>query len=103
MGKKNRPPTQSKPTGQAAPPAFLSKLLATPLQAAPLLDITPPDWNEQEVRELWTGAPPEVQQRLGAFIEQFASFGTLLKNRLHGLDEQRTAIEAERQSLVQER
>lgn len=103
MGKKNRPPTQSKPTGQAAPPAFLSKLLATPLQAAPLLDITPPDWNEQEVRELWTGAPPEVQQRLGAFIEQFASFGTLLKNRLHDLDERRTAIEAERQSLVQER
>lgn len=103
MGKKNRPPTQSKPTGQAAPPAFLSKLLATPLQAAPLLDIAPPDWNEQEVRELWTGAPPEVQQRLGAFIEQFASFGTLLKKRLHDLDERRTAIEAERQSLVQER
>jgi len=103
MGKKNRPPTQSKPTGQATPPAFLSKLLATPLQAAPLLDVPPPDWNEQEVRELWTGAPPEVQQHLGAFIEQFASFGTLLKNGLHALEEQKTAIAAERQSLAQER
>lgn len=103
MGKKNRPPPQSKPTGQAAPPAFLSKLFATPMQAAPLLNIPPPDWNEQEVRDLWTGAPQEVLQRLGAFIEQFASFGTQLKRGLQALDEQKMAIEAERQSLVRER
>lgn len=103
MGKKNRPPTQSKPTGQVAPPPVLSKLFATTLQAAPLLNIPTPEWNEQEVRELWTNAPPEVLQRLGTFIEQFASFGTQLKHGLQALDEQKKAVEAERQSLVQER
>lgn len=103
MGKKNRIPTQSRSTGQAALPPALHKLFATAQQAAPLLNIPPPEWNEQEVRDLWTDAPPEVLQHLGAFIEQFASFGTQLKNGLQGLDEQKMAIEAERQSLAQER
>lgn len=100
MGNKKRPPPQSKPTGQATPSAFLSKLLATPLQVAPLLNISPPDWNEQEVRGLWTDAPPHVQQALSAFIEQFASFGTRLRNGLQALDEQKRVIEAEQQSLA---
>lgn len=103
MGKKNRIPTQSRSTGQAAPPPVLNKLFATAQQAAPLLNIPPPDWNEQEVRALWTDAPPEVLQSLGTFIEQFASLGTQLKNGRQALDEQKFAIEAERQSLVQGR
>ena len=103
MGKKNRIPTQSRSTGQAAPPPVLHKLFATAQQAAPLLNIPPPDWNEQEVRALWSAAPPDVLQSLGTFIEQFASLGTQLKNGRQALDEQKLAIEAERQSLMQER
>lgn len=103
MGKKNRIPIQSRPTGQAAPPPVLHKLFATAQQAAPLLNIPPPDWNEQEVRALWSDAPPDVLQSLGTFIEQFASLGTQLKNGRQALDELKLAIEAERQSLMQER
>lgn len=103
MGKKNRPLPPNKPIGQATPPAFLNKLLATSQQAVPLLNTSVPDWNEYEVKSLWSDAPPEVQQRFSVFVDQFASFGTKLKAGVQALDEQNRSIEAEKESLTRER
>lgn len=103
MASRNRTSPQSRPVKQTAAPSYLNKLLATPQQAASLLNTSAPDWNEQDVKSLWTDAPAEVQQRLSVFVEQFATFGTQLKVGLQALDDQKRAIEAERESLTRER
>ena len=54
--------------------------MATATQAAPVLKIDVPNWNEAQLNELWAKLPPPEQQQFQIFIDQFAQLGRQMRD-----------------------
>lgn len=86
MAKKNKPnyPNQKAlvagSTPAPAPGSLLGRMFATVKQAAPLLKIDAPNWNEDQLKDLWGKLPSPELQKFQMFMEQFAQLGTQMKD-----------------------
>lgn len=84
MAKKPKPPSQNQkysPSSPAvAPSNLLGRMFATVKQAAPLLEMEAPAWNEDHIKGFLGKLPSQEQQQFQGFIEQFAQLGTQMKD-----------------------
>lgn len=80
---KSSPPNRKIPgpvaTPAVAPSNLLGRLFATTQQAAPLLKTETPNWSEGHIQDFLGKLPSQEQQQFQGFIEQFAQFGTQMK------------------------
>lgn len=104
MGKKNHKfSAQLRTAGAAvvgtatppAPSAAVTRLLATVAQTAPLLNESPPDWDETRIREIVQTLPQQEQARVAVFFDRFASLGAQLKDAHERSEATRSRIEAD--------
>ena len=70
-------------TPAPAPNSLLGRMVATVKQAAPLLKMDAPKWDEDQLKDLWGKLPSPELQQFQVFIEQFALLGTQMKEA-HG-------------------
>lgn len=103
MGKKKPPLPTGKPAVQLSPPGFLNKLIATAQQTAPLINTPTPEWNEGQLREIFADVPFAVQQRISSFVDQFATFGTLMQSGVKALHDLRDALSSEKNAQARDR
>lgn len=103
MGKKNRTLPAGKPAVPVSSPVFLNKLIATAQQTAPLINTPSPEWNEGQLRELFADVPSAVQQRFSSFVDQFATFGTLMQSGVKALHDLRGALSSEKDAQARDR
>lgn len=66
-------------TPAPAPNSLLGRMVATVKQAAPLLKMDVPNWDEDQLKDLWGKLPSPELQQFQVFIEQFAQLGTQMK------------------------
>lgn len=105
--KKSAPPVRSVSTAAASPaPAprpsgLLKKLISTQEQTAPLLPDAPPDaaWDEEQIRYWATSLSMSAHEQFAAWVEQFASWGTRLKDAHDRSVSAGRALDAERETL----
>lgn len=112
MGKKNKPslPNRKIPvpgaTPAVVPSGLLGRLLPTVKQAAPLLKTEMPNWSEDHIKDFLGKLPSQEGQQFQGFIEQFAQFGTQMKEAHERFEtaesEFKTKQEAVETRLVQE-
>lgn len=83
MAKKPKPPSQNQkysPSAPAvAPSNLLGRMFATVKQAAPLLKMEAPAWNEDHIKDFLGKLPSQEGQQFQGFIEQFAQLGIQMK------------------------
>ena len=89
MAKKNKPnyPNQKAyaagtspvPATAPAPDSLIRRMFATVKQAAPVLQMDAPHWDEDQIRDLSEKLPSPENLQFRVFIEQFAQFGTQMK------------------------
>lgn len=71
--------TTPAPAPPSAPSGLLGRMVATVKQAAPMLKMDAPHWDEDQIKDLWEKLPTPEQLQFQAFIEQFAQLGTQMK------------------------
>ncbi len=104
--KKSAPPVRSVSTAASPAPAprpsgLLKKLIPTQEQTAPLLPDAPPDtaWDEEQIRNWAASLSMSAHEQFAAWVEQFASWGTRLKDAHDRSVSAGRALEAERETL----
>ena len=109
MGKHKKAAPPVRPTGGTAaspasatrPSGLLNKLFATREQTSPLLPDAPPDtaWDEARIRTWVASLSMSEHEQFAAWVEQFASWGTRLKDAHDRSVSAGRALEAERETL----
>ena len=87
MAKKNKPnyPNQKAYAAgttlapASAPSGLLGRMFATVKQAAPVLKMDAPHWDEDQVKDLWGKLPTPEQLQFQVFTDQFTQLGTQMK------------------------
>ena len=104
--KKSAPPVRTASTAASPAPAprpsgLLNKLFATREQTAPLLPEAPSDtaWDEVQIRTWVASLSMSEHAPFAAWVEQFASWGTRLKDAHDRSVNAGRALEAERETL----
>ena len=104
--KKSAPSVRSASTAASLasaprPSGLLKKLIPTQEQTAPLLPDAPPDtaWDEEQIRNWAASLSMSDHEQFAAWVEQFASWGTRLKDAHDRSVSAGRALEAERETL----
>lgn len=89
MAKKNKPNypnqktyasgTTALPATAPAPDNLIRRMFATVKQAVPVLKMDGPHWDEDQIKDLSEKLPSPENLQFQVFIEQFAQFGTQMK------------------------
>ena len=93
--------TAASPASATRPSGLLNKLFATREQTSPLLPDAPPDtaWDEARIRTWVASLSMSEHEQFAAWVEQFASWGTRLKDAHDRSVSAGRALEAERETL----
>ena len=104
--KKSAPPVRTASTAASPAPAprpsgLLNKLFATQEKTASLLPDAPSDavWDEVQIRTWATSLPMPEHDQFAAWVEQFASWGTRLKDAHDRCVDEGRVLAAERETL----
>ncbi len=93
--------TAASPASATRPSGLLNKLFATREQTSPLLPDAPPDtaWDEEQIRNWAESLSTSEHEQFAAWVEQFASWGTRLKDAHDRCVSAGRALEADRETL----
>jgi hypothetical protein len=106
MGKKNKPnfpnpkPLIPGATPASAPPpsGLIGRMIAATKQVVPVLKIDAPNWNEDQLKDLWGKLPSSEQQQFQVFIDQFAQLGSQMKDAHERYVTAESDLEAQQQA-----